>query len=154
MLSKEELKEKKLRFWDELKKELGKEKSASGKRINWLSYPTEIKNIYLRLNVTKKEVELNFDIQFKDQAVREVFWEQMHELKNVLEQEIGIDGIWIENCYSEAVPIFSRIQWRKENLNYLNESDKQEIFYFFKTKMIAFDNFYQNFKEILFFLSK
>jgi hypothetical protein len=154
MLSKEELKEKKLRFWDELKKDLAKEKSSSGKRINWLSYPTEIKNIYLRLNVTKKEVELNFDIQFKDQAVREVFWEQMHELKNVLEQEIGTDGIWIENCYSEAVPIFSRIQWRKENLNYLNESDKQEIFDFFKIKMIAFDNFYQNFKEILLFLSK
>lgn len=154
MLSKEELHEKKLLFWTELKHFLAKDKSSNGRRISWLTYPTDIKHIYLRLHVDKKEVALNFDIQYKDKDVRAVFWEQMNELKKVLTNEMSEEGNWIEHCYSEAVPDFCRIQWKKENLNYLKESDKQAIFEFFRTKLLAFDTFYQEYKEILIFLAK
>lgn len=154
MFSKEELKTKNTEFWMEFKKFMSKNKSSSGRRINWLSYPTEIKNIYLRLQVSKNSVELNFDLQFKDKSVQHVFWEQLHELKIVLESEMGNDGIWFENLVINDIPYFSRIQWKKENLNYLNQNDKSEIFTFFEDKLIAFDEFYQNFKEILLFLSK
>lgn len=154
MLSKEELKSRKLSFWNDLKNELSIHRSSSGKRINWLSYPTEIKHVYLRLEVEKKHIALNFDLQFKDDSVRAVFWEQMGELKTVLTQEMGEIGIWEENCSSESVHQFSRIQWKKENLNYLNENDKTIIFDFFKEKLIAFDSFYQEFKDILLFLAK
>lgn len=154
MLSKEEVKIKNIEFWTDFKKFMSKSKSSKGKKINWLSYPTEIKNIYLRLQTSKNEVSVNLDFQFKDESIRSIFWEQMYELKNVLEERMGVDGIWIEKCYSETIPIFSRIQWRKENLNYLNKYDKTEIFKFFQEKLIAFDEFYQNFKEILLFLAK
>jgi hypothetical protein len=154
MLSKEELKSRKLSFWNDLKIELSNHRSSSGKRINWLSYPTEIKHVYLRLEVEKKHVALNFDLQFKDDSIRAVFWEQMGELKTVLTQEMGEIGFWEENCSSESVQQFSRIQWKKENLNYLNENDKMNIFAFFKEKLIAFDSFYQEFKDILLFLAK
>lgn len=154
MLSKEELKTKKLSFWNDLKAEMSSQRSSTGKRINWLSYPTEIKHVYLRLDAEKNHISVNFDLQFKDNTVREVFWEQMGELKTVLTQEMGEDGIWEENCFSESVSQFSRIQWKKDNLNYLNEKDRNDIFDFFKEKLIAFDSFYQEFKEILLFLAK
>ncbi|MFN5417347.1 MAG: DUF4268 domain-containing protein [Flavobacteriia bacterium] len=154
MLTKEELKEKKLTFWNDFKQLMSKVKSSNGKRMSWLSYPTDIKNIYLRLYADKKEIALNFDIQYKDPTIRAVFWEQMNELKRVLESEMNEEGIWIEKCNSDSVEEFCRIQWKRENLNYLNDAHKEEIYSFFKEKLIAFDCFYQEYKDILIFLAK
>lgn len=154
MLSKEELKLKNLQFWHDFKLFMSKTKSSNGKRITWLSYPTDLKHIYLRIEVDKKSVSLNFDIQFKDLSIREIFWEQMEELKVVLENEIGIDGIWIKKCHSESIKEFSRIQWNLTNVNYLDEKYKDQIFNFLKTKLVAFDTFYQEFKDILINLVK
>ncbi|MES2587690.1 MAG: DUF4268 domain-containing protein [Bacteroidota bacterium] len=154
MLSKNELRELNTEFWLDFKKLMSRTKSSSGKKINWLSYPTQIKNVYLRLEVTKSHVALNFDIQYKDETIRAVFWEQMEELKKVLEDVMGKDGHWLVECYSDSVPVFSRIQWKKDGLNYFNQTHKDEIFSFFKEKLIAFDSFYQNYKEILLFLAK
>lgn len=154
MLSRQELSDYNTLFWIEFKKHMSRTKSSNGKKINWLNYPTEIKNVYLRLQTTKNEVALYFDFQFRDETIRSVFWEQMGELKTVLEQHIGTEGIWNERESNDALPVFCRIQWKKEGLNYLRESDREAIFDFFKTHLVAFDAFYQDFKEILLFLAK
>lgn len=153
MLSREELTAYNTNFWIEFKKYMSRTKSDNGKKINWLNYPTGIKNVYLRLQTDKNEANLNFDIQYKNETIRSVFWEQMSELKTVLEQHIGNDGIWNERESTEAVPVFCRIQWKKTGVNYLRENDREDIFAFFKEKLIAFDAFYQNYKEILLFLA-
>ncbi|MCE3295743.1 MAG: hypothetical protein K0R65_1457 [Crocinitomicaceae bacterium] len=154
MLSKEALKEKNTAFWNDFKEFMRPIRSSNGRKMAWISYPTDIRHIYLRLHVSKSEVALQFDIQYKDATVRAVFWEQMNELKKVLTDEMGEEGEWIEHCWSDSVPDFCRIQWKREGLNYLKESDQPEIFEFFKEKLIAFDAFYQEFKDILIFLAK
>lgn len=154
MLSKEELKLHNLNFWTDFKKVMSDYKSSNGKRINWLSYPTEMKHVYLRLIADKKFAALTLDFQFKDEGIRAVFWEQMHELKKVLSDNMQTEGLWLENCSSREIPSFNRIEWRIENVNYLNEKDRTQIFDFLKTKLIQFDEFYQEFKEILLFLAK
>lgn len=155
MLTKEERKEKNTQFWSAFKKHMQQHRSSNGRRMNWLTYPTEIKDIYLRLETEKNAVAVNFDIQFKDAGVRAIFWEQMGELKSVLSSEMNGDiGEWIDDCSSATVPIFSRIQWRKEGLNYMIEEQHEAIFSFFEEKLLGFDAFYQEFKEILLFLAK
>ncbi len=154
MLSKEALKEKNTAFWTAFKHFMSKTRSANGRKMAWLSYPTDIRHIYLRLHVTHKEVALRFDIQYRDPAIREVFWEQMNELKKVLTDAMGEEGDWQEHCSSESVPDFCRIEWKREGLNYLNDSDQPAIFEFLKEKLVAFDSFYQEFKDILVFLAK
>ena len=154
MLTKDELREINTEFWLDFKKHMSRIKSSSGKKINWLSYPTQVKDIYLRLEVTRQFVAINFDFQYKDEATRSVFWEQMQELKKVLQESMGKDDIWMEECYSDSVPVFSRIQWKKEGLNYFNPQNQAEIFDFFQEKLVSFDIFYQNYKEILQFLEK
>lgn len=154
MLSKEELKQYHLVFWTDFKKIMSAYKSSNGKKINWLSYPTEIKQVYLRLIADKKGVSLAFDFQFKDEGIRAVFWEQMLELKKVLLDCMKSEGQWIEHCSSNEIPSFNRIEWRLEQVNYLNDRDKIQIFEFLKTKLVQFDEFYQEFKEILLFLAK
>ena len=106
------------------------------------------------LFANKTSASLCFDIQYKDESVRSVFWEQMLELKKVLLDSMKEEGIWIEHCTSETLAIFCRIEWKIENVNYLKLKDKKAIYDFLKSKLISFDEFYQNFNEILFFLAK
>ena len=155
MLTKEERKNHNALFWGEFNRFSRTFRSASGKRTNWLNYRTRIKFIFLRLEATNNYVALNFDIQPKDDGIRQIFWEQMGELKMVLTNAIdGDSGIWIEKEYSEVLGEFSRIQWKLEGVDYYNPEDKEKIFSFFKDKLLGFDQFYNDFNEILILLSK
>ena len=149
MLSKLEQKEKNSIFWGEFKTKMKKHMSVTGRRINWLNYPTETKDIYLRLHADGKSCALYFDIQSKDDGVREIVWEQMGELKAVLVGEMKDEGIWIENQSTSDGRTIARIKWERTDLNYFKEEDIPEMYKFLKEKIIAFDRFYQEYKDIL-----
>ncbi len=93
MYSKEELKQIRTDFWNQFKVRMQKVRSSNGRRMNWLSYPSEVKDIYIRVDADGKGARLTFDIQGKDAGVRQILWEQLYELKAVLEAEMGTDGI-------------------------------------------------------------
>ena len=154
MLSKEELKQYKINFWEEFKQQMSKHRSASGRKMNWLQYKTDIKYIFLRLETNKSTVRVCFDIQFKDADIRSIVWEQMGELKKVLTDEMGEEGVWEEHYWNETISDFSIIYWEKTDLNYLNPEKKSAIFDFFEDKLIRFDKFYDIYKDILINLIK
>jgi hypothetical protein len=66
---------------------------------------------------------------------------------------MGTDGQWLENESSQQIPSFNRIAWVLEDVNFFQENDKQQIFDFFEDRLIKFDNFYQEFKDILIHLA-
>jgi hypothetical protein len=154
MLSKEELKIYKTTFWEEFKTYMFKHKSASGRKMNWLQYRTDLKDVYVRLETNKNSVSFCFDMQFKDPSIREIVWEQMGELKKVLSDEMGETGIWEEHFWNSTINDFCRIYWEKSDLNYLKLDDRKEIFSFFEDKLICFDRFYDTYKDILINLVK
>lgn len=155
MLTKEQRRIHNSEFWTDFKKFSKSFRSASGKRVDWLSYPTVVKFIYLRLEATHHYAALNFDIQPKDDGIRAIFWEQMGELKTVLTNAMnGDSGTWIENEYNQTVGEFSRIQWKLEGVDYYKSEDKEKIFDFFREKLLGFDDFYNDFNEILILLAK
>ena len=149
MLSKEELKLKNTLFWNGFKKFMQKYKSSNGKRMNWVSYPSDVKNIYIRLYTDSKVARLSFEIQPKDSSVREIIWEQMTELKKVMESSMNYDTIWDEKTYSNDGKLYSRIYWELQEVNYFNEVDHEKIYVFLRDRLLEFDEFYQEVKEIL-----
>lgn len=149
MLSKEELKIKNTLFWNGFKKFMQKYKSSNGKRMNWVSYPSDVKNIYIRLYTDSKVARLSFEIQPKDSSVREIIWEQMTELKKVMESLMNYETIWDEKTYSNDGKLYSRIYWELQEVNYFNEVDHEKIYVFLRDRLLEFDEFYQEFKEIL-----
>ena len=154
MLSKQELKERNTRFWADFKSFMSEHKSVTGKRINWINYRTDIKFIFLRLEVDKFGARVCFDIQAKNESVREVVWEQMQELKKVMERTMGDDGIWIYDYSTPEITSFCRIKWELNNVNIFKDSDHILIFKFLEEKLVGFDQFYQEFKEIIVLLVK
>jgi hypothetical protein len=149
MLSREEQKQINTAFWHGFKEFTKKIKSSNGRRINWLSYPSDAKDVYIRMHVDTKSAGLFFDIQPKDEGVRAILWEQMNELKKVMESTMQMKGEWIENLTLTDGRIISRIAWTHSGLNYLKSEDHADIYLFLRDTFVAFDTFYQEFKEIL-----
>jgi hypothetical protein len=154
MLTKEQRKELNTRFWSGFKQFMRSEKSASGRRISWVSYPSDVKYIFIRMEADQHNTRLCIDIQSKDEAIRAIIWEQMTELKKVLENEMDWDTVWQETYTNTEGMQLSRIKWEKEGLNFYNEENWPEIMAFLKSRLVEFDRFYQEYKDILIALAE
>jgi hypothetical protein len=149
MLSKEARKERNEKFWAAFKEVMRKRVSSSGRRVNWSTYPTEVKNTYLRLICDGKLTAVCYDIQFKESGVQAIFWEQLGELKTALESAMNYPTQWNEKFINAEGKTIGRISWELEGVNFYNDSDWTKIHNFFKDRVIEFDSFYQEFKDIL-----
>jgi hypothetical protein len=124
-------------------------RSVNGRQMNWINYPSDVKDIYIRMEVDAKGARLCFDIQPKDDEIRSIIWEQMTELRKIMQDTMGIEAEWNEKSHYWNGRLISRIKWEDRNLNFFNEEDIPKINDFLKDKLIRFDSFYQEFKEIL-----
>ena len=152
MYSKEERKQVNQQFWDGFRKEMRRYNSKNKRSVNWLKYNTGIKHVYLRLHCDNTGAFLNFDIQFKDAGIRDIFWEQLNELKAVMEKETGSQASWVRNLNSSEGLVFDRIQWANPKLNYYNQAEWPAIYSYLKNRLLAFDRFYEEFKDVLILL--
>lgn len=149
MLSKEARKERNVLFWAAFKEVMRKNFSSSGRRVNWATYPTEVKNTYLRLISDGKLTAVCYDIQFKDEGIQAIFWEQLGELIKVLEATMKHPTKWDESFINTEGMKIGRISWELENVNFYVDEDWPIIHQFFRNRLIEFDAFYQEFKDIL-----
>lgn len=149
MFSKEERKSLNAVFWTKFKEQIGVNKSANGKRINWVNYPTHIKQLYIRLHADTEVAMFSIDIQAKDHGVRLLIWEQMIELKKVLSNEMTSPGLWEEVSHNVAGQEISRISWTLEDVNMYTKDDQDKIFNFFIPLLTGFDRFYTTYDEVL-----
>ncbi|MEY3591287.1 MAG: hypothetical protein RLZZ38_240 [Bacteroidota bacterium] len=149
MLPKEERKAWNEAFWMGFKAHMRACLSSSGKRVNWINYPTQVKNTYLRLVCDGKQVSICYDIQFKDPGIQAIFWEQLTELKVVLESNLSIATIWEPQFVNNEGQTIGRIFWVLEGANFYDQQDWPKIYAFFKKHLREFDVFYQEFNEIL-----
>ena len=149
MLSKEETKIKNTEFWEQFRKSIKDQRSSNGRQMNWINYPTDVKDTYLRMEVDSKGARLCYDVQPKDDGIRAIIWEQMTELKKVMAETMGIEAEWVEESHYWNGRLISRIKWENNDLNFFKEEDIPEINAFLKDKLTRFDKFYQEFKDII-----
>jgi hypothetical protein len=154
MYSKEERKAIKTAFWRSFKSEMNTVPSSTGKRINWINYPTKLKILYARCEVDENGALFSIDIQTKDPGIREIVWEQFQELKMVLETEVGSPGTWLDENFNAAGQPIKSVVWKLDGVNIYRGEDTSKIFTFLKEKLVGFDAFYQEYNEILFNLIK
>ena len=154
MLSKEQRKERNTAFWNGFRKFMKPYRSSNGSRMNWISYPSDVKDIYIRMEVDNIGARLCMDIQPKDDGVRSVLYEQMTELKKVLESEMSWETSWIEKYHTKEGHVISRICWQVDGLDFYRDEDWPQIMEFLKARLVEFDSFYQEFKDILIALAE
>lgn len=101
------------------------------------------------METTGKLTRFAIDIQPKDEGVRSILWEQMTELRRVLEDEMGEASAWSEFDRVFTGRNVSRIYWENTDVDFFKNDDLPKIALFLKEKLVAFDAFYQEFKEII-----
>jgi hypothetical protein len=149
VLSKEERKAYNTEFWWNIKKQFNRIPNAEGKFIQWLNYPTKVKDIFVRLKVDNKRAVISIDIQSTDEGIRDLILEQFEELRKVFEAEVTLPAIWDKAATNDAGKPIYQIRWELEGVSLYNPENEEQIMSFFKEVLVGFDSFYTEFGEII-----
>jgi len=147
MFTKEEKRKFKTDFWTSFGVYMRKHNAKLGK-VRWVNYRTHIKDMYFRLDIDTKKASVSIDFQHKDDSIRNLFYEQLIELKTVLHNSIGDDWVWEEFCFNEFGQPVSKVQIVLENVSIYNKEDWQNVFYFYEKRLLGLHGFWVDFKDI------
>jgi hypothetical protein len=149
MFSKEEKKQMKLEFWSRLEDQMEKLKNPHGSKVFWLDYTTGIKDLYFRMEADETAVRLCIDLQFNDAGIREVYYEQFDEFRDMLNglfKELN----WQKDFEHSNGKTISRISIERTGVNIYNKKDWDKMHLFLKLNFVKLDRFWDEFKEVFF----
>jgi hypothetical protein len=148
MYSKAEKKQMKLDFWTSLENKLTEKGKAKGRNIVWMSYPTKVKDLYFRTEISNGSAKLCIDMQFLDDGVREVFFEQFQEFELKLNQAFKSSAIYVKDYEHSNGKIISRIYTEIQNVHLLNKNDWDKMQDFLIYNFLKLDDFWLEFSEV------
>jgi len=155
MLPKEELKKRRTNFWTLLDTEMKTVRGVHGNKVSWLSYKSNVKELYIRMEFDGKGCRLCLDLQHKDESIRELFFEQFVELKKIMQRSFSNPLTFLAVHKIEASGIYSaRIMSEDPEINFFRDEDMPKAIEFLKTQLISLDEFWCEFKDIFIALQK
>ncbi|MGV6861717.1 MAG: DUF4268 domain-containing protein [Putridiphycobacter sp.] len=150
MYSKEEKKEMKLAFWNTLEEAITQQGKARGRNITWLSYPTRIKDLYFRMELQDNAARMCIDLQFLNDGVREVFFEQFQEFENILNQTFTNKVSFVKDYEHTNGKTISRIYTEITPVTIFNKSDWPKMHEFLIENFLNLDEFWVEFSEVFY----
>lgn len=148
MFSKEEEKALRSAFWGTLTTKAQKHRSVSGRRINWFKYPTGLNDIYIRVEADQHGCRVCIDMQFKNDGIRELFYEQFLETKTVFENTIGSPIIWNPHYKHPYGTEVARISMENNSTNLFKQEDWPEMHGFIINHLRKVDAYWEDFGEL------
>lgn len=148
MYSKQEAAQLKQQFWTAFGQYMRPVLSANEEKTNWVNYKTGEKDIYFRMQADNKKAVVGIEIVHKDAGVQALYFEQFQQLKTLLHASLNEEWIWHLHVSDEQGKIISRIYTELENISIFNQSDWPQLISFFKPRIIALDEFWNNTKHV------
>ena len=148
MFSKEEEKALRSAFWGTLTNKIQKHRSASGRKVNWFKYPTHINDIYIRVEADQFGCRVCIDLQFKNDGIRELFYEQFLETKTVFENIMVSPVIWNPNFTHKYGTQVARISVENTSTRLFNQEDWPEMHEFLESHLRRVDEYWSDFDEL------
>lgn len=146
MYSKEEASQLKQAFWTAFGQYIAPQLSAEGLRVNWVNYKTGIKHVYFRMHADKHTATIAIEITHPDPGIQELFFEQFLEYKNILISYQNEPWEWELHGKDEYGKTISRIFKQTNGVSIFSKSDWPELISFFKPRIIALDEFWNDAK--------
>ena len=114
--------------------------------MNWVNYKTGIKHVYFRMEAGKKSASIAIEITHPDAGIRELFFEQFLELRNVLHAALNENWEWELHIIDEGGKTISRIFKQLDGVSIFNKNDWPALISLFKPRIIALDEFWSDAK--------
>lgn len=142
MYTRQEAASLKENFWTKLGLYMLPIASAEGEKINWINYRTGNKHIYFRLYVEESIATISIEFMQPDENIRSIYFEQTRQLKIVLEKNTDSNWIWQQHFVNEHGKPIAKVFCQLENVSVFNQNDWPALITFFKTNLIALDQFW------------
>jgi hypothetical protein len=148
MYSKEEAVRLRQTFWINFGQYMKPVPSASGLPINWINYKTGVKNIFFKMDVDNKNAIIAIQLSHPDAEIRQLIFSQFEEFKTMFHNIVNEEWDWFENFTDASGKSISQISCTLNNVNIFNQNHWPELITFFKTRIIALDDFWDNVKAV------
>ncbi len=146
MFSKHESVRLKKEFWTVFGQYMAPVLSADLEKVNWINYRTGEKNIFFRMQADNRIASIRIEITHKDDGLRQLYYEQFLQFRNLLHQITGEEWTWQEAYTDEWGVSSGRIYKEAHDLNILRKEDWPALISFFKPRLIALDEFWSQVK--------
>lgn len=135
-------------FWKTFGQYMAPVPSAGGEKINWINYKTGVKHIRFTMQQIEGNIRIAIELSNPDIIIQMQEFEELSELKREFLKICGEDWIWTKQVSDANGRMFSSISADIKNINILKETDWSAIISFLKPRLIALDNFWNNYKYI------
>ena len=146
MYTKDEASQLKQAFWTVFGQYIAPHTSAEGLRVNWINYKTGIKHVYFKMQADKRSANISIEMSHPDVGIQELFFEQFKEYKNILHSSLNEDWLWELHGVVEYGKTISRIYTEIDGVSIFNKADWPVLISFFKPRIIALDEFWNDAK--------
>ena len=142
MYSKAEVTQLRQAFWTVFGQYMAPVPSAEGDTTNWINYKTGLKHVYFRMQADNRQAAIAIELTHPDASIRELFFEQFGEVKQLLHEALGEEWTWeAEASDANGLPL-SRIYTELAPANLFNRDDWPALISFFKPRLMALDAFW------------
>jgi len=148
MYSKEESARLRQQFWISFGQYMKPVPSASGSTVNWTNYKTGVKNIFFKMDVDKKMAFISIQLSHPDTGIRHLIFEQFEEFKLMFSNQLGEEWDWIKDATDDFGKTVSLISISITGVSIFNQQHWPELISFFKPRIIALDEFWDNVKPV------
>lgn len=148
MFTKEEEKQLKLDFWGGLNEILELEKGFHANKVNWMNFNTNIKPLYFRMEADEVGARLCMDIQFPDDGIRAIFYEQFTEFEAILNERFGGNTKWQPSFQHSNGKTISRISVEHEGVSMRDKNDWPKMYEFLRENFVKLEHFWAEFGEV------
>ena len=100
------------------------------------------------MDIDNKKASVAIEISHTDAGIRALFFEQFREFKFLLEQTMEEKWVWDNNYFNELGQPRARIYMELKEKSIFDETNWQDLFTFFKQRIIAFDEFWGDAQDI------
>ena len=146
MYSRQEAAQLKKEFWTVYGQYMSPVLSAEGEKVSWLNYKTGEKAIFFRLHADNKIATIAIELSHGDAGLRQLYFEQFRQLKKFLEKATDEEWLWQSAAIDDYGKSISRIYTELHDVSVFKREDWPRLISFFKPRLIALDEFWNNVK--------
>ncbi|WP_293311859.1 DUF4268 domain-containing protein [Pedobacter sp. UBA5917] len=148
MYSKEESARLRQQFWISFGQYMKPVPSAGGSTVNWTNYKTGVKNIFFKMDVDNKKAFISIQLSHHDADIRHLIFEQFEEFKLMFTNTVNEEWDWIKDSTDEFGKTISLISISISGVSIFNQQHWPDLISFFKPRIIALDEFWDNVKPV------
>jgi hypothetical protein len=147
MYSKQEASQIRKDFWTRLGQYMRPIAGANGDTINWVNYKTGVRHLYFRMDADKEQAAIAIELRHPDAAEQQRYFEQLQQLKNMLEETVGETWSWELHSTDEDGKLVSRIGTCIKTVSVFKKEDWPVMISFLKPRLLAIDTFWNMVKD-------